>query len=300
MNETQNEKGRLEGPQGGLTRVRFTHLEKMMFPEIGAMKKDIIEYYIRIAQKILPFLAGRPLTLQRFPGGAGVKGFYEKDAPQGTPDFVSIFTLHSGTAGRDVHFVICNNLDTLLWLANLAALELHVTLSSSSSYDSPDFLLFDIDPEPPLTFDEVIDVAHIIRTHLSDEGLSPYVKTSGKKGLHIVVPLTGGHEFGKTREFAHSTGKSIAKDTGYVVSEFPHSRDPGTIFIDYLQNARGKTMAAPYSLRATPGGTVSVPLEWRELVHGLRPEDFNIRTMISRKEEPWREIFDDRQTVRGH
>jgi bifunctional non-homologous end joining protein LigD len=287
----------LAQPPGELTRVTFTNLEKVLFPGIRATKKDVIGYYIRMAPAMLSFLNDRPVTMHRFPDGVGGEDFYEKDAPQGTPDFVDTFTVHSDTAERDVHFVLCNNLDTLLWLANLASIELHATLSTRILYDSPDLLLFDIDPEPPLTFDDVIEAAYSVRETLIQEGLSPYVKTSGKKGLHIVVPLISGYRFGEVRDYAHKVGKAIAKGSDRIVSEFPRSREPGTIFIDYLQNAKGKTMAAPYSLRGTPGASVSAPLSWDELRRGVRPEDFNIVTMISRKEEPWGEILLDRQKI---
>lgn len=284
---------------GDLTRVHLTNLDKVLYPVGQVTKIEVITYYVRMAPSILPFIAGRPLTMHRFPEGVGGEEFYEKDAPPGTPDYVEIFTRYSETADRNVHFVLCNNLDTLIWLANIASLELHVTLSSIRAYDSPDLLLFDIDPEPPLTFDDVIDVSHVVREHLENDGIRPYVKTSGKKGVHIVVPLRAGYRFSEVREFAHAIGKTIAKDTPLVVSEFPRSRDPGTIFIDYLQNAHGKTMAAPYSLRATPGATVSAPLRWDELRHGVRPEDFNIRTVIPGKEKPWGDIFDNRQKIGG-
>jgi bifunctional non-homologous end joining protein LigD len=210
---------------------------------------------------------------------------------------VDLFTRWSETAERDVHFVLCNNLDTLIWMANLASLEIHTSLSTTASYESPDLLLFDIDPEPPLSFDDVIDVAHVVRGHLEDRGLRPFVKTSGKKGVHIVVPLVAGTPFSGARDFAHGIGREIARDTPHVVSEFPQSRDKGTVFIDYLQNAHGKTMAAPYSLRATPGATVSTPLRWEELRKGVRSEDFNLKTVISRNEDPWRDIFEDRQKI---
>jgi bifunctional non-homologous end joining protein LigD len=215
----------------------------------------------------------------------------------GTPAYVDIFTRWSETAERDVHFVLCNNLDTLIWMANLASLEIHATLSTASSYTSPDLLLFDIDPEPPLSFDDVIDIAHVVRERLEERGIRPFVKTSGKKGVHIVVPLVAGYPFVAVRDFAHGIGKEIARDTPRVVSEFPHSRDKGTVFIDYLQNAHGKTMAAPYSLRATPGATVSTPVRWEELRHRVRSEDFNLKTVISRTEDPWRDIFEDRQKI---
>jgi bifunctional non-homologous end joining protein LigD len=280
-----------------LTRVRFTNLEKIMYPSVHITKKEVIMYYIRMAPRMLPFLSDRPVTMHRFPDGIGREDFYEKDAPQGTPEYVKIFNHYSETADREVNFVVCNNLDTLMWLANLASLEIHITLSKIRSYESPDLILFDIDPEPPLGFDDVIDVSFIVRKHLEDAGMLAYVKTSGKKGLHIVVPLHAGKRFGEVREFAHRIGKDIAKDTPHVVSEFSRSRDPGTIFIDYLQNSQGKTMAAPYSLRGTPSATVSMPLRWDELKRGVRAEDFNIKTVISEKEEPWRGIFDNKQKI---
>jgi len=280
-----------------LTRVRFSNLDKIMYPSVHITKKEVIAYYIRIAPRMLPFLSDRPITMHRFPGGIGAEDFYEKDAPQGTPEFVNIFTHFSESANREVNFVVCNNLDTLIWLANLASLEIHLTLSKTGSYESPDFLLFDIDPEPPLGFNEVIDVSFVVREHLAAAGMVAYVKTSGKKGLHIVVPLSDGHRFGEVREFAHRIGKDIAKDTPHVVSEFPRSRDPGTIFVDYLQNGQGKTMAAPYSLRGTTAATVSTPLRWEELKRGIHAEDFNIKTVISKKEEPWRDIFGNKQKI---
>jgi bifunctional non-homologous end joining protein LigD len=280
-----------------LTRVRLTRLDKVLYPEAGITKQDVLLYYIRVAPRLLPFLRDRPLTMHRFPDGVDGEGFFEKDAPAGTPGYVDIFTRWSETAERDVHFVLCNNLDTLIWIANLASLEIHASLSTTKSYTTPDLLLFDIDPEPPLTFDNVIEVAHVVREHLEDRGIRPYVKTSGKKGVHIVVPLVAGSPFPAVRDFAHGIGKEIARDTPRVVSEFPNSRDKGTVFIDYLQNAHGKTMAAPYSLRATPGANVSTPVLWEELRAGVRPENYNIRTVLSRTEEPWRDIFDNRQKI---
>lgn len=281
-----------------LTRVHLTRLDKVLYPAAGITKQDVLTYYIRVAPHLLPFLHDRPLTMHRFPDGILGDSFFEKDAPAGTPEYVDIFTHWSETAGRDVHFVLCNNLDTLIWIANLASLEIHTTLSTAPSYLATDLLLFDIDPEPPLTFDDVIDVAHRVREYLEEDGIRPFVKTSGKKGVHIVVPLETGSPFSAIRDFARGVGRVIAQNTPLVVSEFPRSRDPGTIFIDYLQNAHGKTMAAPYSLRATPGATVSAPIRWEELRPGLRPEDFNIKTVISRAEDPWRDIFEDRQKIR--
>lgn len=280
-----------------LTRVRLTRLDKVLYPAAGITKQDVLMYYIRAAPLLLPFLHDRPITMHRFPDGIDREGFFGKDAPPGTPEYVDIFTRWSPSAERDVRYILCNNLDTLIWIANLASLEIHTTLSPAASYESPDLLLFDIDPEPPLTFDDVMDVAHVVRKKLEDAGIRPFVKTSGKKGIHIVVPLVPGYRFSRVRDFAHGIGKAIARDIPLVVSEFPRSRDAGTVFIDYLQNAHGKTMAAPYSLRATPGATVSAPVQWDDLKKGVRSEDFNIKTVLSRTEEPWKEILHDRQNI---
>ena len=212
----------LEGTSiDNLTRVRLTRLDKVMYPAGRITKGDVLMYYIRVAPLLLPFLRSRPLTLHRFPDGVEGEDFFEKDAPPGTPDFVDIFTRFSDTAGRDVHFILCNNLDTLIWIANLASLEIHTTLSTAGSFESPDLLLFDLDPEPPLQFDDVIDIAQIVREHLEDAGLQPYVKTSGKKGVHIVVPLVPGYRFREAREFVHGIGREIARTTPHAVSESP-------------------------------------------------------------------------------
>jgi len=164
-----------------ITRVPLTRLDKVLFPEAGITKRDVLMYYIRLAPRLLPFLHNRPLTLHRFPDGIGGQEFFEKDAPLGTPGWVDTFTWHLGTADRDVRYILCNNLDTLIWIANLASLEIHAVLATAGSYQSPDLLLFDIDPEPPRTFEDVMVAARAVRGYLVDRGLDPYIKTSGKK-----------------------------------------------------------------------------------------------------------------------
>jgi bifunctional non-homologous end joining protein LigD len=281
------------------TQVRFTHLDKLLFPAGGITKKEVIGYYIRVAPLMLPHLADRPLVLNRFPDGVDHEGFYEKDAPAGTPAWVERFTRFSEIAGRDVHYIICNELDTLIWLANLAAIEINIPLSRRQDFDHPDMVFFDLDPEPPKRFADVVAVALALRELLRSIGLESFAKTSGKKGVHIVVPIeTGSCGYGETREFAHRIGQEMAKGHDGVVSEFPRSRDPDTIFVDYLQNAPGKTMVAPYSLRARPDATVSLPLAWNELA-GARPEDYNMRSVISRREDPWAGIGETRQRLPG-
>ncbi len=280
-----------------LTKVSFTNLEKVLYPELGLKKSEIIKYYIRIAPRMLKFLKNRPIVLNRYPDGIDKEGFYEKDAPPGIPAWVETFNRYSETAQREINYIVCNDLDTLIWLANLAALEINITLSTIDNYDAPDLLLFDIDPEPPCTYDDVIETALSLKEKLDELKFKSFVKTSGKKGLHVVLPIIQSYNFRQTREFVHQFGKFLARESKLVVSEFRNSRDPGTIFIDYMQNIRGKTMIAPYSLRANPKATVSTPLEWKELKKGLRPEEFNIFTVVKRMNDPWKGLMENRQSL---
>lgn len=280
-----------------LTKVEFTNLERIMFPVIGSTKSQVIEYYIKIAPKILNYLRGRPLTLKRFPGGIAQEGFYEKDAPAGTPPWVNTFRNASKSAGRDVNYIICNDLDTLIWLANLAALEINITLSKVDSYENPDMVFIDMDPEPPRTFQDTCQAAILLKEKLDSLDFKSYIKTSGKKGVHVVIPIFEKYSFKQTRGFVHTLGRYLAKESDFIVSEFSRSREPGTIFIDYTLNVRGKTMACPYSLRPEEKATVSTPLDWKELKKGLDPENFNISSVLERKGDPWEGLFDNKQLL---
>lgn len=280
-----------------LTKVRFTNLEKVLYLKSKIRKAQVVDYYIRIAPKMLGFLSDRPLVITRFPDGIDRKGFYEKDAPKGTPPWVRTFKRYSIAARRDVNYVVCNSIDTLLWLANLAALEIHIPLCRVDAYEKPDLVLFDIDPEPPAAFDEAIEVAKLLKEKLDSLSLVFYLKTSGKKGLHIVLPVVRSYSFRQTREFVHLIGKHLVSESEIVVSEFSHSRDPGTVYVDYLQNSAGRTMVSPYSLRAEEEATVSTPLEWRELKKGLKPQEFNIFSVVKREANPWEDLWKHKQKL---
>ena len=280
-----------------LTKVKFTNLDKILYPEAKITKAQIIEYYIKLAPKILKLLADRPAVLNRFPEGVDKPGFYEKDAPVGTPSWVKVFKRYSETAQRELAYILCNDLDTLIWLANLAALEIHVTLSKAESFESPDLVLFDIDPEPPASFNDAIDVALLLKEKLDALSLHSYVKTSGMKGLHVVIPVSGGYTFRQTREFVHRIGQELAKESEIIVSEFSQSRDAGTVFVDYLQNAHGRTMICPYSLRASSQATVSTPLDWKDVKKGLKPQDFTLFTVVKHEKNPWEGLLTDRQRL---
>jgi bifunctional non-homologous end joining protein LigD len=264
---------------------------------LGLKKSQVIEYYIRIAPRMLGFLKNRPIVMNRYPDGVDSEGFYEKDRPMGIPDWVKTFKNYSETAQREINYVICNDLDTLIWMANLASIEINITLSTIDNYDTPDLVFFDIDPEPPCSFDDVMDIALLLKEKLDELNFRSFVKTSGKKGLHVVLPVIKSYNFKQTREFVHQFGKFLSRESDLVVSEFRNSQDPGTIFIDYMQNIRGKTMIAPYSLRAQAKATVSTPLDWKELKKGLRPEEFNINTVLKRNNDPWEGLLENKQAL---
>jgi bifunctional non-homologous end joining protein LigD len=280
-----------------LTKVEFTNLEKILFPKLGIAKAQVVEYYIKVAPKMLGFLANRPLVVTRFPDGIDQNGFYEKDAPQGTPSWVKTVKFYSETAERDVNYVLCNDLDTLIWLANIAAIEIHTPFSQADSREKPDMVFFDIDPEPPATYKDATAVTLLVKEKLDDLGLESYVKTSGKKGLHIIVPIASEYTFQETRKFVHKIGQQLANTHELVVSEFNETKKPGKVFVDYLQNSHGRTMASPYSLRAVPEATVSTPLEWSEVRKGIKPTELNISSVVKREKDPWKKIFDNKQKL---
>lgn len=281
-----------------LTKVEFTNLDKTLFPKLKIAKAQVIEYYIKIAPKMLGFLANRPLVITRFPDGIDKEGFYGKDAPQGTPSWVKTVTIYSKTAKRDVNYVLCNDLDTLIWLANLAAIELHMPFSKADSREKPDLVFFDIDPEPPATYKNATAVALLLKEKLDNIGLESYVKTSGKKGLHVLIPIAQKHTFQETRNFVHEIGRELAKEQKLVVSELAETKKPGKVFVDYLQNSHGRTMICPYSLRAVPDATVSTPLEWAEVKKGIKPTELNIFSVVKRKKDPWKKILENKQTLK--
>ncbi len=279
-----------------LTKVELKNLNKIFFPENKVTKGQVVEYYIRMAPKMLPIISNRPLVLTRYPDGieGETMSFFEKNAPEGTPNWVKIKTIYSPTSKRDVNYIVCNDLDTLIWLANLAALEIHMPFSKIDNLDKPDLLFFDVDPEPPATLSDAAEASLLLKDKLLDLGLTPFVKTSGKKGLHVVIPIVPEHTFEKARTFVHGIGVELAKESDKIVSEFKDTKKPGKVFADYLQNSPLRTMVVPYSLRPTPEATVSTPLEWSEVKKGINPSDYTISSVTKRAGNPWKDIFEKR------
>jgi len=277
-----------------LTKVDLKNLDKVFYPKNKVTKGQVVEYYIRMAPKILPVIKDRPLVLTRYPDGieGGKVSFFEKNAPEGTPKWVKTKAIYSMASKRDVYYIVANDLDTLIWLANLAALEIHMPFSKVDALDKPDLLFFDVDPEPPATLSDAAEVALLLKDKLLGLGLTSFVKTSGKKGLHVVIPIEPEHTFEKARAFVHKIGVELAKESDMIVSEFKDTKKPGKVFADYLQNSPMRTMVVPYSLRPTPDATVSTPLEWSEVRKGIDPSDYTISTVPKKTGNPWKNLFE--------
>ena len=245
-------------------RLRLTNLDKVLYPEAGFTKGQVIDYYTRAAPWLLPHLQGRALTLKRYPNGVESGHFYEKQKPSHAPEWVRSEAIQAGE--RTIDFVLCDEVATLVWLANLADLELHPSLALARDPDEPTVLAFDLDPGPPAGISECCEVAHLLREALSELGLQSFVKTSGSKGMQLYAPLNTEVTYDDTKPFAHGLARLLeSQHKDLIVSVMKKTLRPGKVFIDWSQNDRHKTTVGVYSLRARERPTVSTPLLWDEL-----------------------------------
>lgn len=266
--------------------VPLTHPAKTFWADEGYSKFDLVNYYYRVAPFILPHLAGRPLTLKRYPDGYGSEPFFQKEAPPETPAWVARASIHSDEKDQDVDYIVCNDAATLVFLANIACISQNPWLSRVGSLDSPDFIIFDLDPAEDESFPGCVDAALLVRDKLAIFGLRGYPKTSGASGLHVYVPLKAGYSFEQARQFARMVALLCRRERPDLVSVEPSiARRDAPVYLDILQNVRGKTVASVYSARARAGATVSTPLAWDEVGPGLSPEAFTIASIIGRLEE---------------
>ncbi len=267
--------------------VHVTHVNKVYWPNEGWTKGDVITYYNDMAPYILPYLKNRPQSLHRTPNGIKDKGFFHKDAGDNAPDWITAIELFSESANKDINYIVCNNKATLLYLANLGCIELNPWNSRVQYLDQPDYLVMDIDPSDNNTFEQVIDVALAIKEVLDTGGIPSCCKTSGASGLHVYVPLQARYDYEQVREFARIIAMlTVQMLPGITTMERSLSkRDKNKIYLDYLQNKRGQTLAAPYCTRPVPGATVSAPLLWKEVRSGLSPAQFHIGNMLQRVQQ---------------
>jgi len=271
----------------GSKNVAFSHLDKVFWPEEGYTKGDVISYYRTVYPYIIKYMKDRPESLLRLPNGINDKGFFQKDAGLNAPGWVKHVPLYSESAKKEINYIICDDKATLLYLANLGCIEMNPWNSRLESLDKPDYLVLDLDPSENNTFDQVIDTANVIKGILDKAGAASFPKTSGATGIHVYVPLAAKYTYEQAKDFAHMIAM-IAQEQlpGFTSLERSLSkRGKGNIYIDYLQNRRGQTLACAYSLRPKPGATVSTPLEWDEVKKGLLPSDFTIKNMMHRIEK---------------
>jgi len=257
--------------------LKLSNLEKVLYPATGFNKKDVIDYYVRIAPAIVPHLAGRPLTRKRYPDGVEGEPFFEKNAPMHRPDWVKTAPIWSRHNRRTIHYVLADDLPTLVWLANLAALELHPSLSLASDGECPTDMVFDLDPGPPANIVQCCQVGLWLREIFEHFGLKSFPKTSGSKGLQVYVPLNTPTTYDATKLFSYALAQLLEHEhPDLVLSEMSKHARVGKIFVDWSQNDEHKTTIGVYSLRAREHPTVSTPVSWDEVERALKKKDPNL------------------------
>ena len=258
----------------GNRRLKLSNLDKVLYPATGFTKGQVIDYYVRIAPALLPHLAGRPLTMKRYPEGVDDEFFFEKNAPMHRPDWVKTAPIWSHGNQRNVNFILAEDLPTLVWVANLADLELHTFLHRAPALETPTALAFDLDPGPPANIVQCAQVGLWIREILDHFGLQTFAKTSGSKGLQIYVPLNTKTSYEETKPFAHALARVMEQEhPDLIVSDMKKARRTNKVFVDWSQNDEHKTTVNVYSLRAKDQPTVSTPVTWEEVEHTLKKKD---------------------------
>lgn len=292
---------RVELVRVGDKHVPITRPEKVLFPADGITKGELIKYYHDIAPWMLPHLEDRPLSLQRYPDGIDKFSFFQKSAEKYFPKWIRTVTVKK--SGGTVRHVVCNDVATLVYLANLAAITHHIWLSRADKLLYPDQMVFDLDPSGD-TFPWVKATARSLHTLLDRIGLPSFLKTSGSRGLHVVVPLQRRQTFSEVHSLAHHLAAVIVQEQpGQRTLEFMKRDRGGRVFIDVHRNAYAQTVAPAFTVRARPGAPVSVPLAWDELgARHLRSDGWTIRTVfdrLKREPDPWKDFWKRRASLRA-
>jgi bifunctional non-homologous end joining protein LigD len=273
----------------------------VLWPEDGYTKGELVAYYRSVAPFLLPYLAQRPLTLQRWPDGIHGFSFFEKNIPRGAPSWVPTYEVASNGKRATVSYVLCNDESTLVWLANLGSITLHVWMSRVEAIDNPDYVLFDLDPWEGCTLKTLAKVALTVQEVLESIGLTPLVKTSGGSGLHVVLPVKPVYDYEVLKAFGELVARRVASlRTGEVTLErMTKKRPAGTVYFDWVQIGKGKTIVPPFVVRAREGAPVSMPLAWSEIEKMSRkraldtsPEFVrwnigNVPALLEKSGDPW-------------
>lgn len=269
----------------GGRKIRLRNLTKVFYPREGYTKADVLNYYDAVADLLVPHLRDRPLALRRYPDGIEAPYFFQKDAPQGLPEWIRTERIQEDEGGRPKRYVIGADRATLLYLANLGCIDQNPWMSRVGSLDHPDWMLIDLDAQE-CGFDRIVEAALLVRRKLEQVGLTGYPKTTGGDGMHIYVPLEPVYRYEQTRALAEILARLLAAERPdlFTVPRAVAAREKGKVYFDYLQNGRGKTISAPYVLRPYAGAPVATPLEWPEVVAGLSPAQFHLRNALERFE----------------
>jgi bifunctional non-homologous end joining protein LigD len=283
-------RGDVELDVGG-RRVRLTNLEKLFFAEIGATKRDLLQYYADVADALLPHLRERAMVMKRYPNGAAGDFFFMKRAPTPRPDWIETCAIEHAS-GNVIDFPIINDLAALLWVVNLGCIDLNQWYARCDDVDRPDYLHFDLDPVGELPFGVLREAAVVVNETLSALGMPTYVKTTGSRGLHVYVPIVRG----PTQKDVWTVSKTISNDLArrhpkvLTAVYRKEARPAGRVLVDYNQNAWGRTLASIYSVRPRPRATVSTPVTWDEVTRGFELEDFrmdNVPARVARVGDLW-------------
>jgi len=255
-------------------KLKLSNLEKVLYPAAGFTKGQVLDFYVRIAPVLVPHLAGRALTMKRYPEGVDQEFFFEKNAPMHRPDWVQTAPIWSGSNRRTIHYILANDLATLVWIANLASIELHPSLSLAADIATPTMIVFDLDPGPPANLIQCAQVGLWVRDIFAHFGLQSFPKTSGSKGLQVYVPLNTPTSYDQTKSLAHAVARLLEHEhPGLVVSDMKKAVRTNKVFVDWSQNDEHKTTIAIYSLRARERPTVSTPVTWEEVESALKRKD---------------------------
>ena len=257
-------------------KLKLTNLDKVLYPAAGFTKGQVVDFYARIAPALLPHLVGRALTMKRYPEGVDHEYFFEKNAPMHRPDWVKTTPIWSEGNHRTVHYILANDLPTLVWIANLASIELHPSLSLATDIATPTMIVFDLDPGPPANIIQCAQVGLWVRDIFNHFGLQSFPKTSGSKGMQIYIPLNTKISYEQTKSFAHAIARLLEHEhPDLVVSDMKKAVRTNKVFVDWSQNDAHKTTISVYSLRAREHPTVSTPITWEEVEQALKKKDAN-------------------------
>ena len=264
--------------------IKLSNFDKVLYPKAGFTKGEVIDYYVRVAPALLPHLSGRPLTLKRYPEGVEGMHFYEKNCPKYRPEWIKTAKIWSPGNNRFMYYCVVEDVATLVWLANLADLELHTSLSRAPAMQRPTVIAFDLDPGPPANIVQCCQVGIWVRDIFAQFGLKAFPKTSGSKGLQVYVPLNTDVTYDQTKPFARAIAQLLEdRYPGQVVSDMKKSMRSNKVFVDWSQNDDYKTTVCVYSLRAKERPTVSTPLTWQEVEHCLKKGDPELLVFTSEK-----------------